>query len=367
MIANGTACTSPVSDAALTSSHVGDVGLEQQDLALHDADQQGGADGDAERREPPDEGGGERRQDGDRQHGGVERDDGGEEDGGEGRQPTGDGEVDQLDAVGRPAGARRHPPVLGHGRRDQAEQRAGVDEAQDGGAGEGDADEHQPVEADAEVAPQRHVAGRQQRLGLHDPDPPAQDHERLTGAEQGQGGDELRQPGGVAEEREHAEGHEPEQHPQDEAAGDGDRGRDIVPDVVAVVGGDAAEGAGAEVQDARRPVDEDDGEGDERGQGTRGEAEQHEPQRGLAEQRRRQDHHAPPGPGRAARSGRLRRDATRAGTSRPLAPGDAGTLSVPAVAQARARRADRSEQALRQAWCQTASACWSRTSPGGCA
>ena len=130
--------------------------------------------------------------------------------------------------------------------------------------------------------------------GCTTPTPPAQDHERLTGAEQGQGGDELRQPGGVAEEREHAEGHEAEQHPQDEAAGDRDRGRDIVPDVVAVVGGDAAHGAGAEVQDARRPVDEDDGEGDERGQGTRGKAEQHEPQRGLAEQRRRQDHHAPP-------------------------------------------------------------------------
>ena len=40
---------------------LGDVGLEQEDLALDDADQQGGGDGDAERREPPDEGGGERR------------------------------------------------------------------------------------------------------------------------------------------------------------------------------------------------------------------------------------------------------------------------------------------------------------------
>ncbi len=113
--------------------------------------------------------------------------------------PPAIGEVDQLDAVRRPTGAGRHPAVLGDGGGGEAEQRAGVDEAQHGGAGQGDPDEHQAVHADAEVAPQRDVVRRQQRLGLHDPDAPAQDHERLAGAEQAEGGDELRQPRGVAE------------------------------------------------------------------------------------------------------------------------------------------------------------------------
>ena len=43
---------------------------------------------------------------------------------------------------------------------------------------------------------------------------------------------------------------------------------------------------GADVQGARSPVDEDDREGDERGQGTRGDGERQEAQRGLAERSR---------------------------------------------------------------------------------
>src|SRR5512132_2539438 len=44
---------------------------------------------------------------------GVERHDRGEEDGGERGQAPGNGEVQELDLVGRPAGARRDPAVLG--------------------------------------------------------------------------------------------------------------------------------------------------------------------------------------------------------------------------------------------------------------
>jgi hypothetical protein len=179
---------------------VGEVGLEQEDLALHDADQECGADGDPEGGEPTHQGGGQRGQDGDGEHGRVERDDRGEEDGRERGQAAGDREVGQLDAVRCPARAGRHPPVLGDGRGGQAEQRPGVDDSQHRGAGEGDPDQQQTVLADAEVAPQGHVVGRQQRLGLHHPRPPAQDHERLSGAEEAEGGDELGQPRGVAEQ-----------------------------------------------------------------------------------------------------------------------------------------------------------------------
>ena len=80
MIASGTACTSPVSDAAAHAEGVGDVGLEERDLALHDADAERGEHGDAEGREPADERGGQRGDHRDRQHGRVQGDDRGEQD-----------------------------------------------------------------------------------------------------------------------------------------------------------------------------------------------------------------------------------------------------------------------------------------------
>ena len=66
-MASGTAATSPVSDAALDAERLGDVRLEQRDLALDDPDAERGEHGDAERREAPDQRRGEGRQHRERQ------------------------------------------------------------------------------------------------------------------------------------------------------------------------------------------------------------------------------------------------------------------------------------------------------------
>ena len=77
--------------------------------------------------------------------------------------------------------------------------------------------------------------------------------------------------------------------------------------VVTDVGGDAAERARTEVEDARCAVHEHDPEGDERGERSGRGPEQHEAQRRLAPQRRC-EHHDALNP-RSRRSGRGRREA----------------------------------------------------------
>ena len=220
-----------------------------------------------------------RRDHGDRQHGRVQGDDRGQQDRGQSRQPAGDGEVQELDAVRRPPGGRRDPTVLGDRRGRQPEQGAGVHEPQHGGAGQGDADEQQSVEPDGQVAPERDDPRREHRPGLHDADSPSQDHERLAGAEQAERGDELGELGGVAQRRQHGVREQAEEHPDHETEGQRPPGGiAVVAEVVAEEGGDAAKRAGAEVQDAGGPVDEDDPEGDERGERAGRHPEQHEPQ-----------------------------------------------------------------------------------------
>ena len=190
---------------------VGDVGLEERDLALDDADHQRRGHGDAEGREPTDQGGGERRDHGEGQHRGVERDDGRQEDGGERGERSGDGEVHQLDAIGRPAGAGGDASVLGHRGRRQPEQRPRVHDLEHGGAHEGDPDQQETIEPDRHIAPQRHDPRREHRRRLHDAEPPPQDHEGLAGTEQAEGGDELRQLRRVPDRRDDTEGHEAQQ------------------------------------------------------------------------------------------------------------------------------------------------------------
>ena len=99
MITSGTAWVRPGQRGVADAEPFREVGLEERDLALDDADAECGGHGDAEGREAPDQRGGERRDHGQGQHRGVEGDDRGEEDRREGRQRPGDREVHLLDAV----------------------------------------------------------------------------------------------------------------------------------------------------------------------------------------------------------------------------------------------------------------------------
>ena len=157
--------------------------------------------------------------------------------------------------------------------------------AQHDRADERDTDEHEPVAADDEIAEERHVLRRQQRPRLRDVEAPPQHHERLEDAEQAERRDEPRQARRVAQQRHHDVGEQTEPDADEQAERDGQRRRHAaVAHVVADVGGDAAERARTEVQDARRAVHEHDAERDERGERPGRGTEQHETQRRLAEQ-----------------------------------------------------------------------------------
>ena len=95
------------------------------------------------------------------------------------------------------------------------------------------------------------------------------------------------------EQRHHQVREQTERDAGEEPQRDGQRrGHAPVPHVVTDVGGDATERAGTEVEDARRPVDEHDPEGDQRGERSGRGPEQHEAQRRLAPQRRSEHHDA---------------------------------------------------------------------------
>ena len=140
---------------------------------------------------------------------------------------------------------------------------------------------------------------------MNDAASPPQHHEGLARAEQAQRDDELGELGGVAQRRQHGVGEQAEEHPDREAEGQCPPGGvAVVADVVEEEGADATKRAGTEVEDPRGPVDEDDAEGDERGERAARHPEQDEPKRVLADQRCREDLHPHlPLTGRVSRPG----------------------------------------------------------------
>ena len=189
----------------------GDVGLEQRDLALEDADDEGRGDGDGERREPPDQGGGQRREDGEGQDRCVQGDDRREQDGRQRRQEPGDHVVDELDARRRPTSGGRHSAVLGHRRGRQPEQRAAVDEAEHDREEQRQPDQHEAVLADAKVTAQGDRARREQRFRLTQLIAPDERHRAPGDAQQRERGDEPAEQRRLPEEGHDRVGHEPEQ------------------------------------------------------------------------------------------------------------------------------------------------------------